>query len=366
MSFPEPQFIDRDPVAITAEMIALWQSLTGKELLPAQPERLLIDLLAYRETLLRFAIQDAAKQNLLSYARGVNLDYLGELLGVERLPPQPALTTLRFTLDPILPTALVIPANTQVRDADGEFVFFTRRNLVIPPNTSFRSVAGVCSVPGTQANGLPADTLTELVSPIAGVSVTNTTITAGGAAAEDDARFRERIRLAPEAFSVAGPRGAYEFLARTASQNVRDVQVVSPAPTLVRVYVLMDTGIPTPDELALVRAVLTQETRRPLTDDVLVLPPREIAYQLQAQVTAYSTADLILLQEQLTLAAEAMVERVSSRLGVDLVPSQFVDALSLDGVYQVVVTSPALTVLTAREWARCTAISVQIVGVANG
>ena len=366
MSFPEPQFIDRDPQVITAEMLTLWQALTGKELLPAQPERLLIDLLAYRETLLRIAIQDAAKQNLLSYARGVNLDYLGELMGVTRLPPQPALTTLRFTLDPILPTALVIPANTEVRDRDGEFLFRTRRNLVIPPNIASRSVDGVCSVPGIQANGLPADTLTELVNPLAGVSVTNTTITGGGAEAEGDLQFRERIRLAPEAFSVAGPRGAYEFWARTASQNVRDVQVFSPAPTQVRVYVLMDTGIPTPDELALVRAALTQETRRPLTDEVSVLPPREIAYQLQAQVTAYTTADLILLQEKLTLAAEAIVERVSSRLGVDLVPSQFVDALSLDGVYQVVVISPVLRVLNASEWARCTAIDIEIVGLANG
>ena len=69
MSLPEPSFIDRDPQAITAEIVAQYEQLTGKTLYPAQVERLLIDVIAYRETLVRIGIQEAAKQNLVAYAR---------------------------------------------------------------------------------------------------------------------------------------------------------------------------------------------------------------------------------------------------------------------------------------------------------
>lgn len=85
MSLPEPSFIDRDPVVITAELKSHWESATGKTLYPGQVEALLIDLLAYRESLVRIGIQEAAKQNLVAFARAPMLDYLGELVGVYRI-----------------------------------------------------------------------------------------------------------------------------------------------------------------------------------------------------------------------------------------------------------------------------------------
>lgn len=62
MAIAEPNFIDRDPAQITSEMIAQYEDASGKKLYPAQAERLLIDLFAYRENLVRIAIQEAAKQ----------------------------------------------------------------------------------------------------------------------------------------------------------------------------------------------------------------------------------------------------------------------------------------------------------------
>lgn len=82
MAIAEPNFIDRDPAQITSEMIAQYEDASGKKLYPAQAERLLIDLFAYRENLVRIAIQEAAKQNLVAYSRAPMLDYLGELVGV--------------------------------------------------------------------------------------------------------------------------------------------------------------------------------------------------------------------------------------------------------------------------------------------
>jgi phage-related baseplate assembly protein len=85
LSLPEPSFIERDPVVVTADLKASWEAATGKALYPGQVESLLIDLIAYRETLVRIGIQEAAKQNLVAFAVAPMLDYLGELVGVVRL-----------------------------------------------------------------------------------------------------------------------------------------------------------------------------------------------------------------------------------------------------------------------------------------
>ena len=63
---PEPNFIDRDPELITKEWVELYEKKSGKVLQPAQIERLMVDVGAYRETILRMKIQETAKQNLLS------------------------------------------------------------------------------------------------------------------------------------------------------------------------------------------------------------------------------------------------------------------------------------------------------------
>ena len=93
-SLPPPVFVnDADglnPNLILADMIAEFEAAADRTLYPAQVERLLINLYAYRESLVRNAIQYAAQQNLLAFASFPMLDYLGQLLGVTRLASQPA------------------------------------------------------------------------------------------------------------------------------------------------------------------------------------------------------------------------------------------------------------------------------------
>lgn len=82
---PEPNFIERDATKITDALIAKYEELSGKPLYPAQADRLMIDVIAYREMMIRTAINEAAKQNLIAFADGVMLDYLGDFFGVARL-----------------------------------------------------------------------------------------------------------------------------------------------------------------------------------------------------------------------------------------------------------------------------------------
>ena len=148
MTLPEPNFIERDINKITQEMIAKYEQDTGKTLEPAQQERIMIDLIAYRENLLRIGIQEAAKQNLVNYATYPMLDYLGELVGVERLEPKKARTPIRAAMNTTKTFAVAIPAGTQIESKDGKVIFSTLENITIPAGQLYADVTAECETEG--------------------------------------------------------------------------------------------------------------------------------------------------------------------------------------------------------------------------
>src|SRR5271163_3001378 len=150
-SLPPPVFVnDTDglnPNLILADMIAEFEAAAERTLYPAQVERLLINLYAYRESLVRNAIQYAGEQNLLAFATFPMLDYLGQLLGVTRLASQPALTTIQFTLTSALMVPFTIAAGTTVGTNDGQFVFATSAAVTIAAGATSASVAASATAP---------------------------------------------------------------------------------------------------------------------------------------------------------------------------------------------------------------------------
>src|SRR5271166_6080833 len=135
-SLPPPVFVNDadglDPNLILADMVAEFETAAGRTLYPAQVERLLINLYAYRESLVRNAIQYTGQQNLLAFAAFPMIDYLGQLLGVTRLAAQSATANLQFTLSEPLSVSYTIPAQTSVGTTDGQFAFATIGDLTIP------------------------------------------------------------------------------------------------------------------------------------------------------------------------------------------------------------------------------------------
>ena len=367
---PDPVFVRIDPATDTAEMVVKWEELTQAPLFPAQVERLLINLLGYRENLVRVAIDYAAKQNLVNFATGPNLDQLGALLDVTRLPEAQASTTLQFTLSALRGSNTVIPTGTRATP-DGTTFFATTATLTITAGSLIGTVSAQALTAGTVGNGF-APGEWELVDPISGIApvtmtVANITTSANGADTESDDRLRDRIKLAPNRFSVAGPVGAYKFWALSANQTIIDVGVLSPSRVFVNVYPLVETGLPSQAILDAVFEILDNDKIRPLTDEVFVLAPTEVQYTLQAQITALASADSPSLQEQLEAAAQVITTAKRSKLGQDIVRSQFIQALQLPGVYSVNLIQPSVdTILNDGQWANCTQIQVSIVGVANG
>lgn len=78
--------------AILAQMIAEVQTRLPAfdATIDSDPAVKVLQVAAYRETLMRQAFQDGAVQLLVAYATGANLDHLGALVGVARLVVRPA------------------------------------------------------------------------------------------------------------------------------------------------------------------------------------------------------------------------------------------------------------------------------------
>ncbi len=177
MSLPEPTFIDRDINTITADIVSQYESLSGKTLYPAQSDRIMLDVIAYRESLLRIGIQEAAKQNLVAYAKSPMLEYLGELVGCHRLPAVAAVTTLRFTLPAVLESDIAISSGFRVEVGDGSVTFTTDAAVTLPAGALFVDVSSTCTEAGIIGNGWQPGQISSPVDTLdADFTVANTTI----------------------------------------------------------------------------------------------------------------------------------------------------------------------------------------------
>jgi len=374
-ALPPPVFLNDadglDPNLILTDMVAAFQAAAGRTLQPAQVERLLINLYAYRESLVRNAVQYAGQQNLLAYAAFPMLDYLGQLLSVTRLPAQGAVTTLQFNMANALSVSYTITAGTQVGTNDGQFVFATTSDLTFSPGSLTGTIPAAATVSGSDANGYLAGQINVQLNPsVLIAAVTYTTVSTDGASPETDEHLRTRIQAAPNRFSVAGPEGSYRYFTLSVDPSVADAQITSPAPGQVNVYVLTGpiiaqpgsspnpVGIASVGLLAKVKAALNADEVRPLTDTVNALAVTEVDYQIAGTVTLYADADPASTMAAVNLAAQDYAIALASRIQRDIVPSQIIEALSVEGVYQVALTAPPYSQLQPGQWANCVAITL--------
>jgi len=361
-----PVFISTDVAALTADIITQYEALAGVTLQPAQAERLIIDVLAYREGLLRSSIQGAAEQMLVSFANAPMLDYLGELVGVLRLPAAPAEVDLEFTLG--VHTGVTIPAGTRVTTTDGLVIFATNEAANVLSGVTSATVAASCLTAGEAGNGYTAGTVNVIMDVQAFLtSVTTSDTTAGGADAETDEALRTRIKLASGQYSNAGSVGAYKYWTISASPAIIDAAIISPGDGEVEVYPLMGDGSATPSPvLTAVETALNSDTVRPLTDLVTVIAPTRTTYTLDVELILYDTADIDTVTAQVEDALDTFVLAKRSRLGLDIILSSIHAAATVTGVYSVEVVGWTDIICVETEFAYCTAITVSVTSQVAG
>lgn len=349
---PEINFVDTDPDKIVASVISGYEALAGKTLAPADPVRIFLTSIALIIVQLLVLINSIGKQNLLRYAGDDILDHMGARVVTDRIGAKSAVSMQRFTLSTLRPESVPITQGTRV-SPDGQLFYRTTKAASVPSGSLYIDVPVECMTAGEIGNGYLPGQINILVDPIQWVaSVSNTTTSSGGADEEDDDTYRERIRLAPESFSVAGPEGAYEYFAKSADPNIIDVSVTSPTPLEVEIRPLMSGGaIPTQVVLDAVLAKCSGKTVRPLTDHVAVMVPEQVPYNLTYTywIAKDDEPNAAAIQ---TAAKAAELEYLlwqRSKLGRGINTSELVYRLIKAGAKRVQVTSPVAYVPLTRS-----------------
>ncbi|RCV89721.1 baseplate assembly protein [Billgrantia montanilacus] len=181
---------------------------------------------------------------------------------------------------------------------------------------------------------------------------------------ESNEDLRLRAQQAWEGLSVAGPRGAYEFHARSADGRVADATAISPAPAEALVTLLSTEGNGAADQelIDIVDTALSAEDIRPVADRLTVQSATIVDYEIDAVLYVYPGPE----QEPILEAAAASLDRYKSqqrRLGRDIRISAIHAALHVEGVQRVELASPtADVVLDETQAAHCTATSLVIGG----
>lgn len=362
-------FAEKDPDKITSEILSIYESLTGRTLARADPVRLFLDAVILSIIQQRNLIDFAAKQNLLAYASGEYLDHIGALLGVSRLEASHAVTTIRFTLSIPFANNVVIPSGTRVSTGDGA-VFSTVYDCVIPKGTLIGEVTTRCVNAGTSGNGYAPGQVNRLVDVLGfGTKAENITETSGGTDAESDENFRERIQIAPESFSVAGPKEAYRYFARSANADIIDVAVMGPPdtnPGYVDIYPLMTGGtLPSDEVLGEVLKVCSAENVRPDTDYVSVKSPVNVNYSLNVKywIDDKDSVNSSYIRSEVESEVEGWILWQRQKLGRDINPSELIRRVINAGAKRCEVSSPEFRVLKDYEVGMCVNSNVEYGGL---
>lgn len=346
---PEISYANTDPDSIAASVLSAVETSLDRKLAPSDPLRLFALAMASESVVLRNLIDETGRQNLLAYATGDYLDALGDLIGVTRIAAQGATTTLRFTASAPTQSAITIPGGTRATPG-GQVYFATDDAATIPIGQQYIDVAATCTTVGASGNGFIIGEIDQIVDPVANVpTVANTTLSAGGCDPESDSAYRERIRLGVNQFSTAGSRDSYEYWARSASAQIADVFITSPAPGEVDVYVLLQNGeLPSQEILDAVDGILNADSVRPLTDLVTVSAPTEEDYTLDVEywILQDNAARAAEIQEAVEAAVDAWVIWQRSAIGRDLNPSELIARMINASAKRVVVTSPTYEQIT--------------------
>lgn len=355
------KFIDTTTGTLTDKLIAAYEQICGVKVWPASPERLFI---AWVEAAIldeRVLTNWTGNQNIPSRADGANLDALSELFYTKERPAaKSAECTVRFRITAEQTSAILIPAGTRVTGKAPKLIWETEEDITISAGSLYADGKVICQTPGTEANGLvpgKIDTAVDLWDYMDGCE--NITVTDGGTDAATDAEFYELMRQSMEAFSVAGPSGAYKYHAMQVSPELSDVIAVNPKKDdlgnpidgagIVEIYALGPDGFAASETMkAAIYEACSAEDVRPLTDHVFVKDPVLVPYTID--LTYYLPRTSPLGGAAIIAAVNRAIEEYkiwqSAKLGRDINPSQLIGMLMDCGIKRVVVRSPSYVELS--------------------
>ena len=203
------------------------------------------------------ASNDLFKQRFLATATGEFLDAIAETYGIIGRPQgYPASCSVRVTAPAAYrDTRYTIPAGAlKISDSSRQYVFVNKLDTVV---RNSKDVLFVADRVGTELNGIPAGTLSEIVSGSQyAATAVSISITEGGSNSmeNDDEAFRVWLKTEIQSFSGAGTYLAYEARAKNSDPHIIDAYCVRQGEEgyekgKVKIYILTDENTSDPDSI---------------------------------------------------------------------------------------------------------------------
>jgi phage-related baseplate assembly protein len=131
-------------------------------------------------------------------------------------------------------------------------------------------------------------------------------------------------------------------------------------------YPLTETGLPSPEIKALVLAAASAEDARPICDQVSVEDPADYTFTVNAVLTIRAGFDAAAVRAAAEASLTAHLNAMRRRLGADIVRTQIIAALHVEGAHRVdLVTPNADTTVPEHGWAHAVSVNVTAGGYAD-
>lgn len=387
------QLIEINPEKDEQEYIGLFEKELDKKLQPAQSERVLISIINVLATNIKIKFNEALKNMFLPYATGIFLDIIGALLGCPRLRALQALSVLLVKLYEVYSFDKIIPKGSEIETSDGEYIFVTDKDLIIPAGVLTGTVTITSEKAGSALNYKKGEINTLIKNYEYVESVTNTTDAVGGADEENDDPYRERLKIAAEKSSTAGTYLAYKAYAMAADKSITDVEVecrqedasieydgevytetkniidndkinaeidyftgtftvnlkkhnitlkvTIPPCARVDIYALTENGTPSDEIIQKIYQEVNSEERRPLSDMLVVQGAIQGTFKIKGVVLISANADYDTVNSNIYAALNDYLNELKLKLNQPVVPSQIIAIIqNVNGVVSVELETP--------------------------
>lgn len=398
-------FIKINPKEDERLLIEKYEKETDSILSNAQDARILIQLMVYYANLIKIQANEAANLNLVEFSRYPFIDFIGKMKNCPRLTAKQGEDVLLIKLNTTFSYDLTITRGFQVKTNDGLHIFETTTDLIIPAG----EVQGLVNIQSQEAiseiNKYKAGEINTVISSSFSFieSVTNINGVSGGSDDETDESYAQRILLAPEGFSVAGPELAYIYWTLSSHPSIVDASVDIPQKnaqidvngTLAEMSVntiendvfnakvnyqtgeieielkqdlasgsKIKTIMPHPYEIDIYALTTDGEASQSVLDDITetlkpVRPISDYVVTKSAQVKEYSISGTVYLKkdadETVTKAAvktvlNSFVNEFKNKLNRTIVLNQIIAKVnSVDGVFDFKPTSPTSDLLAEKQ-----------------
>lgn len=312
-----------------------WQPLESDEF------KIILEAFAYRELHLRAYFNEIAKSFFLSTTTGVDLDNYAVFYGVERLQGAKPYAEYEFELSGALSQDVTVPVNLVLTDETSSYEAILLEDVVIAAGTT-KATGTVELQLETYQSEVKTETITTPLPFV--VAAKATEIFGNGSDVESDDNFRDRILLSMADKSTAGSEETYKSFTFNADERIEDVAVLNGGSGIVNVYYYSAAA----DELMQTRVedTLNAKEVRPLTDTVVVNTATEVPFSVTAELKILPNQETATVYTNAIASLEAGLKTLK-KIGTDVTLSEINKFLKVDGVKEVVISSPGANVVTA-------------------